>query len=124
MAMQTEIPEFSKLDNLGSLTTMHTKPFKKSTIPSVFEMICLIPHNPEMVLQKICLKNDRSTPSRPVTPPPHANLFTTICKKNISTMRVNYLSGFYSTQYNSKRETTSLSKISTMPGGIYLWFSY
>ncbi len=79
--MRTEFPEFSKLDFLASLTTMRAKTLKKSTIPSAFKKTGLIPYNPEMVLQKVCPKNDQLPPSRPVTPPPPADPFSGICNE-------------------------------------------
>ena len=58
-AMQTKIPEFSKLDFLANLTTMHTKTFKKSTIILAFKKTSLISYNSKMVLQKIHLTNEQ-----------------------------------------------------------------
>ncbi len=79
--MRTGIPEFGKLDFLARVTIMRAKTFKKSTILSAFRKTGLIPFNLKIVLQKICPANSQTPPSRPVTPPPPANLVSGICNK-------------------------------------------
>ncbi len=79
--MRTGIPEFGKLDFLASLTIVRAKIFKKPTILSAFKKTGLILYNPEIVLQKICSANSRSTSSWPVTPLHPANPFSNIFNK-------------------------------------------
>ncbi len=79
--MRTGIPKFGKLEFLASLTTMHAKTFKKSTILSAFRKTGLIPYNPEIVLQKVRPANGQTPPSRLVTPSPPANSFSGICNE-------------------------------------------